>query len=99
MTKGLIDPVETCQRAIQAGLLVPAGMCEHPGPAILCPKCGPAAMMNGPLFAVRLPSEVGLQRIKSPPPAPSSKLLLRKKRNGGNKKWIVTRKTRPDLYQ
>jgi len=48
--------------------------------------------------AVKLPAEIGLQRIVPTPPAPSSKLLLRKKRVAGNKKWIITRKQRPDLF-
>jgi len=107
---GLINPVETARNAIQRGDLVPAGGEQ----AVSCPDCGSMGSSAGrdgyePVFCMscmgggiklRTPEEAGIAKIKLAPPAPSSKLLLRKKRVAGDRgKWVVTRKTRPDLFK
>jgi len=98
MTKRPLQPKETALAAIRAGLLVPASETIYGVPEQIHKtqdaKRG-SALATPP---IRLPCEVGLQRIVPTPPAPSSKLLLRKKREAGNKKWIITRKQRPDLF-
>jgi len=84
---GLIDPVSVAKETIQAGLL----------------RVGEETVRyytDHPFANIRTPEEAGIAKIRPTPPAPSSKLLLRKKREVGNpKRWVVTKKTRPDLYQ
>jgi len=93
MTTGPIQPKETALAAIQAGLLLPAGVYER------AKETQEAEIKAQGWSRILLPEEAGIAKIKATPPAPSSKLLLRKKGNGGNKKWIITRKQRPDLFK
>jgi len=114
MTKGPINPVECSQNAIRAGLLIPSDVAQRVNPDFTVghhsfvprppPKRGSADFFLAMLIEsaaadkIKTPEEAGIAKIKPTPPAPSSKLLLRKKGNGGNKKWIITRKQRPDLF-
>lgn len=87
-------PKQIVEDALKAGLIH-----NHEGQAHNCPICGVEASFKNAWQPVRLPSEVGLQVIHpTPKPAPC-KLLKRAKREAGNRKWIITKKQRPELFK
>lgn len=102
MTKRPLQPKETALSAIQRGDLIPLAALSRAWEGAETVKEGEwKSMMKDDAFwnSLKTPEEAGIAKIRSTPPAPSSKLLLRKKREvGDRKRWVVTKKTRPDLY-
>lgn len=89
MTTGLINPVETAQKAIRAGILTPARKHWPNEEFDYAPK-------------VRLPSEAGLENKKFKTGKwgePLSRRTIYKKRAPRTMRYVITKKDRPELFK
>jgi len=105
MTTGPINPKETALAAIARGELIRVGDTTHtvgPGDVVTVPvgadgSIPPLTFFNGG-GGVKTPQEAGIARIQTTPKPAPCKLLKRAKREAGNRKYIITKKDRPDLF-
>lgn len=101
--RGLIDPVETANRAIKAGLLIPSGGESLLGELVdrtdLFAGCSDYAKASQPVRPIHLPSEVNLSPVLPPPKTDHRKgLRLRPLKPNHRPRYVIHAKDRPDLF-